>query len=133
MFNFNFPKRLTIVKVFVLAAFIIVSIQSSALAENTERLEVVNESEHDIKALYIVPSGNKSWGNDLVGSWPLEYKQTKIIYYDPTIRYFKVRMVFTDDKSFIWENDNKVDFSGAWRITIYYDGEKYRISKNAVG
>ena len=122
-----------LLKIFLLTAFIVAAIQNPVSAENTERLEVVNETQQDIKALYIVPSGNKSWGSDLVGSQMFWYKDTKIIYYNPEIRFFKVRMVFSDDRSFVWENDSKVDFSGAWRITLYFDGDKYRISKNAVG
>lgn len=120
-------------RIFLLTALIVAAAQAPTFAEETEQLEVVNGTHQSIKALYIVPSDYHHWGNDLAGSHLIEPGQNRFTRYDPAYRFFKVRMVLFNGGAFVWENDAKVDLSDAWRITIYYDGAKYRISKNSVG
>lgn len=126
-------KTLSLVKVFMLATFLIVTAQSPTFAANSERLEIVNGTGKNIKAYYLVQAGYKDWGNDRVGGKIFGNGQTRIFNYDPQFRYFKLRIVFTDGNAVTWQNDNKIDFHDLWRLTIYYDGTKYRVSRNARG
>lgn len=126
-------KVLSFAKILVLTLFLVVTAQSQAFASNSERLEIVNSTGKNIKAYYLVQAGYKDWGNDRVGGKIFGNGQTRIFNYDPQFRYFKLRIVFADGKTVTWQNDNKIDFHDLWRLTIYHDGSKYRVSRNARG
>ncbi len=116
-----------------MATILFTTAQSFAYAENTQEVEIVNETQDEIMALYIVPSGISEWGRDLIGATPLGFQDSIIFMYDPEIRYYDIKMKLTNGKTYYWRNDSKIDFAGRWRMTIYFDGSKYHISKNAVG
>lgn len=126
--------RFSFVRTFVLTALIIATVQTSAFAENSERLEIVNQTGQDIKSYYLVQAGYPKWGKDRVGGKLFQNGQTRIFMYDPQFRYFKLKIVFENGRSVAWENDKKIDMLDAWRLTLYKSNDgKYRYAKNSRG
>lgn len=107
------------VKTFLLATVIVAALQSIACAENSEQLEILNDTGQVIESLYIAPVGNTNWGKDFAKESPFEVFQKKIIKYNPAIRYFKLKMTLEDGREIIWEGDKKIDFTRAQRIILY--------------
>lgn len=122
------------VKIFLLAAFIVITAQSRTFAEETELLEIVNDTDEPIWALYIAPvvgeDGDADWNDDLVGSEIMYPGDSRITYYDPAYRYFHVKIVLANKEEYILPN---VDFFDTWKINIWYDGIDYQVNKNSRG
>ena len=123
-----------IVAIFMLAAFLVISAQSAASAEDTELLEIINDTGEPIWALYIVPVGRQDadWGNDLVGEGVMNQADRRIIYYDPAYRYYHIKFILDNKEEYILPN---VDLLDAWRINIIYDEAEmaFNINKNSRG
>ena len=120
------------IKIFLAALVFVVSAQVTAFAANTERLEIINDTGQFIESLYITPAGNIDWGKDYAAEMPFDAYQKKIIKFNPAIRYFKIKFTLWDGREIIWEGDNQLDFSGAWRLILYSgkrDEIKYTIYK----
>ena len=120
------------IKIFPAALVFVVMLQVTAFAANTERLEIINDTGQFIESLYIAPVGNIDWGKDFVAEAPFDAYQKKILKYNPTIRYFKVKFTLWDGREIIWDGDNRLDFSGAWRLILYSgkrDDIKYTLYK----
>lgn len=118
------------IKTFLLATVIVVALQSVACAENSEQLEILNDTGQVIESLYIAPVGNTNWGKDFAAVVPFEVFQKKIIKYNPAIRYFKLKMTLEDGREIIWADDKKIDFARAHKIILYRgkrDALKYAI------
>ena len=123
-------KILSLVKVFVLATFLVVAAQSPAFADITEPLELVNETGQPILSLYFVPMQKKDWGNDLVGSGVMNQGDRRSIYYDMSFRVYKLKVEFADGTTFIRKD---VDLFDTWRLAIWLDGTNFKLSRNARG
>lgn len=108
-----------LLKILLASIIAVAAIQTSAFAENTERLEVINDTGQIIESLYITPNGNADWGRDFAAEYPFEAFQKKILKYNPAIRYFKVKMTLEDGREIVWADGSKIDFSRAWRMIIY--------------
>ena len=120
-------------KIFLLAAITVALLQSVACAENSEQVEILNDTGRVIESLFIAPVGNTNWGKDFAAETPFEVFQTKIIKYNPSIRYYKLKMTLDDGREIIWEGDKQIDFSGAKRIILYsgkHDALKYAIYRS---
>ena len=124
MFNFKLPA---LVRVFVLAAFLVAAVQTPTLAEITEPLEIVNETGKTIMSLYFVPIQKKNWGNDLVGSGVMNQSDKRSIHYDAAYRIYKIKVEFADGTSFTRKD---IDLLDVWRLSIKSDGS---YNKNARG
>ena len=124
MFNFKLPA---LVRVFVLAAFLVAAVQTPTLAEITEPLEIVNETGKTIMSLYFVPIQKKNWGNDLVGSGVTNQSDKRSIHYDAAYRIYKIKVEFADGTSFTRKD---IDLLDVWRLSIKSDGS---YNKNARG
>jgi hypothetical protein len=123
------------VKTFLLATIFVAALQSIACAENSEQLEILNDTGQTIESLYIAPIGNTNWGKDFAKESPFEARQNRIIKYNPAIHYFKLKMILDNGREIIWEDDKKIDFTRAWRIVLYYgkrDVLKYAIYRSPV-
>lgn len=123
------------IKTFLLATIFVASLQSVAYAENSEQLEILNDTGQVIESLYIAPVGNTNWGKDFAKDSPFEVFQKKIIKYNPTIRYFKLKMTLEDGREIVWEGDKKIDFARAHKIILYSgkrDALKYAIYRSSV-
>lgn len=121
------------IKVFLLATIFIAAVQSSACAENTEELELLNDTGQFITSMFIAPVGNTNWGTDFAATAPFEARQKRILKYNPAIRYYKLKLIFDDGREIVWEGDKKIDFSRAWRMILYYgkrDVLKYAIYRS---
>ena len=116
-------KALSFVKVFILAAFLIVTAQGSASAEITEPLEIVNETGKPIMSLYCVPMQKKGWGNDLDGSGVMNPGDKLSIHYDTSFHIYKIKVEFADGTEFTRKG---VDLLDTWRLSIERDGSFYR-------
>ena len=123
------------VKTLLLATVFVVALQSVACAENSEQLEILNDTGQVIESLYIAPVGNTNWGKDFAKDSPFEVFQKKIIKYNPAIRYFKLKMILDDGREIVWEGDKKIDFARAHKIILYSgkrDTLKYAIYRSPV-
>ena len=108
-----------LLKTFLASMFLVAALQTSTFAENTERLEIINDTGQIIESLYITPNGNTNWGRDFAAEYPFDAYQKKIIKYNPAIRYFKIKMTLWDGREIVWADASKIDFSRAWRIILY--------------
>lgn len=120
-------KALSLVKVFMLATFLIVTAQSTALAGITEPLEIVNETGRTILSLYVVPIQKKDWGNDIVGSGVMNQGDRRTINYDTGFTLYKVKVEFADGTGFTRRD---IDLLNTWRLAIMRDGS---FTRNARG
>lgn len=119
-------------KIFLVAMVFVASAQVTALAANTERLEIINDTGQIIESLYITPAGNTNWGKDFAEETPFDAYQKKVIKYNPAIRYFKLKFTLWDGREIVWQDDKRLDFSRAWRLILYSgrrDEIKYTIYK----
>lgn len=125
-------KILSLVKVFMLTAFLVVAAQTSVSADRSEPIVVINDTGRPIKALYIVPQGRQDadWDENIAGSEVMNQGDSRIFYYNPGYRYYNIKIILPNDKEYILP---KVDFDDAWRMNIWHDGKKYQVSKNARG
>jgi len=120
------------IKIFLVAMVFVASAQVTALAANTERLEIINDTGQIIESLYIAPVGNSNWGKDFAEETPFDAYQKKVIKYNPAIRYFKLKFTLWDGREIVWQDDKRLDFSRAWRLILYSgkrDEIKYTIYK----
>ena len=120
------------IKIFLAALVFVAAAQVTAFAANTERLEIINDTGQFIESLYIAPAGNIDWGKDFAEDAPIDAYQKKILKFNPAIRYFKIKMTLWDGREIIWDGDNRLDFSRAWRLILYSgkrDEIKYTIYK----
>lgn len=124
--------RFNLIRTFLLAALLVAATQTSAFAENSERLEIINDTSQTIQALYIVPVGQEDadWGNDIVGDGFMEQSDKRVIYYDPAYRYYHIKFILDNGEEYILPS---VDLLDAWQINIWYDDMEYKVSKNARG
>ncbi len=124
--------RFKFMRTILLAAMIIATAQTSAFAEDSERLEIFNDTPQIIRALYIVPSGQQDadWGNDIVGDGFMGQGDKRVIYYDPAYRYYHIKFILDNYEEYILPN---VDLIDAWRINIWLDDIEYKVNKNARG
>lgn len=111
----------------MLATFLIVTAQSTALAGITEPLEIVNETGRTILSLYVVPIQKKDWGNDLVGSGVMNQGDRRTINYDTGFTLYKVKVEFADGTGFTRRD---IDLLNTWRLAIMRDGS---FTRNARG
>ena len=119
-------------KIFLVAMVFVVAAQFTALAANTERLEIINDTGQLIESLYIAPTGNSHWGKDFSAEMPFDAYQKKILKYNPAIRYFKIKFTLWDGREVVWDGNNRLDFAGAWRLILYSgkrDEIKYTLYK----
>lgn len=118
-----------LLKIFLLAAFIVAATQSSAFAL-PEPLEIVNETGQPIMSLYVVPVQKSGWGNDLVGSGVMNQGDRRAITYDSDFALYKIKVEFADGTSFTRKD---VDLLNTWRLGIRYDGTNFVFDRNARG
>lgn len=107
-----------LLKIFLLATFIVAAVQSTTLAL-PEPLEIVNETGQPIMSLYVVPMQKKDWGNDLVGSGVMNQGDRRSIHYDSEFALYKIKVEFADGKTI---TRNNVDLLNTWRLSIRRDG-----------
>ena len=118
---------LKVLKIFVLAAFLVAAVQTPAFAGITEPLEIVNETGKTIMSLYFVPIQKKSWGNDLVGGGVMNQGDRRSIHYDTSFAHYKIKIEFADGTTL---TNKDVDLLDVWRLSIKRDGS---YDKNARG
>ncbi len=118
-----------LLKIFLLATFIVVAAHSPALAL-PEPLEIVNETGQPIISLYVVPVQKRGWGNDLVGSGIMNQGDKRSIQYDSQFPNYKIKVEFADGSSCTFKS---VDLLNTWRLSIWFNGTEFDLSKNARG
>ena len=121
-----------LIKIFLPAMVFVALMQVTVFAANTERLELINDTGQFIESLYIAPVGNADWGKDFVGEIPFDTYKKKIIMYNPGARYFKIKVTLWGGREVVWDGDERLDFSRAWRLILYSgrnDAIKYKIYK----
>ena len=116
MFNRN--SFATLVKVFVLAAFLVTALESSAFAEDWRNLSVVNNTGKTINYLYITPNDD-TWDHDLLGSYTLENGHTYTISYDSDAHFYNIKVVYDDGGSFELNGTFKVNLTRAYELKIF--------------
>lgn len=97
----------------------------SAYAKHVDYL-LNNLSGRVIRNLYIYASGHKNL-KDMLGSSVLVNGDTWSMWYENKYRYFDIIIVWSDGSTAEWY---RYDFRGMWRLTVYRDGDYYRIRKN---
>ena len=86
-------------------------------------MEVLNLSGFDIKGLYITAHNYRYWGKNLLDS-TLKSGDSKMIYYDPSVESYDMKIVFLNNSHREWTNDPIKVNDARWRITIYRDGSE---------
>ena len=104
-------------KVFLLTAFLITAVQSSALAAY-KNLTFVNNTGRTIKSILI-------GGGDCLGGGckTLPNADSHTIQIRDDIRDWEIIVVFADDGKFIRYN---LDLSGVWKVTFHRQGSDYK-------
>ena len=95
----------------MLATVMLATLQNTACAENSEELELLNDTGQAIMSLYIAPVGNMNWGKDFAAQSPFD---------NPAVRYYKLKVILDDGREITWADNKRIDFEGAWRIVLYY-------------
>ena len=113
MFKLNIPL-VPLVRVLVLAAFLVTAVQSSADAAS---INFYNKSGWMIKDLYIT-NNNDTWGPNRLNS-PLSDGHSRRVNYDYHDGPYAVALRFTNGKTWRWADQS---FNNASTVTIYYDG-----------
>lgn len=129
MFNLNdSPKRLTgtfatFARIFVLAALIVVTAQSSADAEEWHDLRINNNTGITITQVYFQPSTAGDWGNDMLsGTMPDGYGLD--VLYIPGFNY-DFRFVFEDGSEAAWTGDTSIYLNGHTQVYVYVNSNGY--------
>lgn len=110
-------------KFFLLTAFFVAAMQSSAFAGITEPLEIVNETGKTIISLYVVPVQKNGWGNDLVGSGVMNQGDKRSINYDTEYASYKIKVEFDNGSTLTWQDVNLIN---VWRLSLEYG--KYSVN-----
>ena len=126
----NFCTSANLVKVLVLTAFLLASIQTASAAEKWKTCDLSNYTDHTITELYMWVSGydiNEVGKNMLEGQPPVKNGETLKVNYNAEHRYYNVRVIFDNGDLTDWE---KLDCKNLERITLFKDGEVYRAKVN---
>ena len=92
-----------LIRVFVLAAFLVTIVQSSAFAGRQD-FTFVNNTGKIVNYLYLSPSGNGSWEYDVLG-------RNQVIYHGDSVfvpvsgyddQYWDIRVVTNDGNDWAW-------------------------------
>lgn len=89
----------TLVRIFVLAAFLVTTMQASAFAQR--QLVIINKTGSMVTHLYAVSTSHNGWGNSIC-SIPNGYSQ--IVNFPDSCRYVKVRADFSHGKYRYWRS-----------------------------
>ena len=117
------PKQLSfnvamLVRIFVLAAFLVTAVQSSAFAANWRNMEVYNNTGYTIQRLYITAREQRNWGDDLLGSNVLYNGGRSTFRYDANYQYYELRVVFSDGSVREWTGDSALNFRGSTMLVL---------------
>lgn len=119
------------VRILMLAALIIATVQSSTFAEETEHVEIINGSDMSIAFLYVAPMNSDDWGWDRVGDEIMNLNDSRTVNFDPQFRYkIKIQLAGEGGAIYTWYD---VDLSDTWQLAIWYNGTDFELSKNARG
>lgn len=118
-------------RILILAAFMFAAVQSPTFAAETERFEIVNDSDMSIAFLYVAPMYSDDWGIDHVGTEIMNCGDYRTVNYDPQYRYkIKIQLAGEGGATYTWYD---VDLSDTWRLGLWYNGTDFELSKNARG
>ena len=126
----KFRESAQVVKVFVLAAFIIAAAQVTASAEEWKECEMFNFTNRTVTQVYMCAADvdiNEYGKNMLEGRSPLKNGDGIAVQYPAEHRYYNVRIVFDSGDFVDWPNFDCADMH---RITFFNDGEDYKIRMN---
>lgn len=95
----------------LLAALIIAASYSTTFAEagDTTALEVFNKTGQTWQAVYFVPIDTDGWGQNWLEE-PLRSGDSAFVRYGQP-RYYKIKIVFDNGKSVVWQKNYKFDTS----------------------
>lgn len=114
--------------VLCLASILILSdFGSDSAHAKMKEYSFVNYSERAIRSLYITPSSYDKWGKDLLKGTVLKNGDSYTIRYSDTIRYFDIKVVWTDGSNVTW---TEYDYSSIWRLTLFRNVFQYYLRKN---
>ena len=114
-----------LVKIFILTAFLVTAVQTSALADRRD-FTIVNHADKTIHYVYCTSNRDPNWSTDLLGSGVVIKPggSQKLYFHSVTIpdRYWDVRIVFSDGGDWSWR---AIDLYDIGRMTIYKNGNSY--------
>lgn len=118
----------TLVRIFVLTAFLVTAVQIPASAEWIN-FKVMNHTGYTIKELYMTTSTQK-WGKNVLNK-PLNngYYITQRYSTDLSMT-FSVKIVFPDGSYRYWSGNNRQNLRGARGITFFRDGNQIMLQKD---
>jgi hypothetical protein len=109
-----------VLKSIIAFALGIVLLAGQAAAQNAD-FDLANATGYPIRELYVSPSKQKSWGNDVLGRHVIQDKEVwKIIApKSGNACQYDIKIVFDDDASEVeWENFNLCEIN---KITLTYN------------
>lgn len=122
----NFKLR-SVCGVLLLAAIILSTFGAGTASARRRNFSFVNYSGRIVSYLYITQSAYRKWGHDLIGSTVLANGDSCGCWYDDRIRYFDVRVVFSDGSDAVFMRHS---FRGLWRLTLFNRNGTYTIRSN---
>ena len=108
-------------KLMALAAMASITASSAQAAQ--QDFELVNQTGYTISEVYVSPSGEKSWGEDILGKTTLGNRQAMDLTFDRAADACKwdLKVVYElDDETAEWDGFNLCKTS---KISIFYDAE----------
>jgi hypothetical protein len=120
MFKSNTPPRsithsyiAPLVRIFVLAAFLVTATQTSA--EATWQFDFINHSGKTVDMFFAAENNAKSWGNNIFDTTPVYHNGAVGIRLGSNARYWKFKVIFQDGSSKYWKG---VDMRASWTRMI---------------
>jgi len=114
-------------KVAIIAAALSALVSTAAFAESeaSERFTVINQTGYDIREVYISPSRNNDWEEDVLGRDLLEDESRTVIDFTRSedVCLWDMKVVYTDDDTAEWDALNLCEISV---VALNYDGKTGR-------
>lgn len=111
----------TLVRIFVLAAFLVTAIQIPAVEAGRQDFTFVNYSGRTIYRLYVSRSDHSGWEEDLLGNGVLRHGEYRNIHFSnsETGRFWDIKAEFQDGTYWRWDG---IDLQTVSKVTV--DGSR---------
>ncbi len=112
-------KRLKSLRIFFIAAMLIMAMTSMAFA-GAQDFKLINNTGHDIQVVNVSPSSSEDWQNDILGSQVLGNGEYCDVQFAASgHQYWDLQATFNDGSSLAWSN---IDLLSVSAVTLNGDG-----------
>ena len=112
-----------LVRILVLAVFLVTVVQSSVSAEEWQNLRINNDTGRTITEVYFQPADASDWGDNMLsGTMPNGYGLD--VSYISGFNY-DFRFVFEDGSDVAWTGDTTIFLNGHTQVNVYVNSDGY--------